>query len=298
VRLVECAGAPRDLGFDQGRACASAVSGAVRGRRPGPHAIALHRDLWRHLPHLAERHTGLARGAGVGLRALLPLLEEELVAGPRAAGCGGLCVGVDPERGGGGVRLVRGVTAPAVACLLLRRSRPDPGYRSLEVTQPWLGGALAGVNEAGLAASGVTRPVADPGPVAAPALLLVQDCLQRCDTAEKAVEWCLRRPAGGRASLLFGDRAGRSLGVFVDGAERRVLHPTGGLLLPLDPSPEAAALEKACREALVLDGVAFQRIRTEAPDGLVWLDPERCRLGLLGGPPATAEPDGVRYVTV
>jgi hypothetical protein len=293
--LVECAGAPRDLGYDQGVAWGSALRARTAGARLDDPRVD--RDLWRHFPHLAERSAGLARGARVGRQSLVAPLEQELC-GAGAVSAGGLALGVDPARSGGAALLVRGFEAGAARDLCLRRSRPDHGLVSLEATLPWLVASLAGVNEAGLAATAVSLACPEPGPCAAPALLLVQDCLARCDTTEKAVEWCLRRPAGGRASLLFADARGVQLGVLVDGARRRVLAPEDGLLAAADPSPPAVALLKACREAPVLDGVALSRIRSEAADGLVWLDPAGRRLGRLAGPAATAEPDGVRFVPV
>jgi hypothetical protein len=297
IALVECAGAPRDLGFDQGVACGS----ALRGRGAGaPARLAdprVDRDLWRHFPHLAERSAGLARGARVGRQSLVASLEREL-RGAEAASAGGLALGIDPARSGGAGLLVRGFEAPAARDLCLRRSRPDHGLVSLEVTLPWLVASLAGVNEAGLAATAVSLSCPEPGPCAAPALLLVQDCLARFDSTQTAVEWCLRRPAGGRASLLFADARGAQLGVLVDGARRRVLAPEDGLLAAADPSSQAVALVKACRDAPVLDGVALSRIRSDAADGLVWLDPVGRRLGRLAGPASAAEPDGVRFVPV
>jgi hypothetical protein len=295
IALAECAGAPRDLGFDQGAAWGAWLRARAADARPGDPSVD--RDLWRHFPHLAERSAGLARGARVGRQTLVASLEREL-AGVDAASAGGLALGIDPVRSGGAALLVRGFEAGAARDLCLRRSRPDHGFVSLEATHPWLVASLAGVNEAGLAATAASLACAEPGPCAAPALLLVQDCLARFDSTEKAVEWCLRRPAGGRVSLLFADARGAQLGVLVDGARRRVLAPEDGLLAPADPGPQAVALLKACREAPVLDGVALSRIRSDAADGLVWLDPASRRLGRLAGPAAAAEADGVRFVPV
>jgi hypothetical protein len=255
------------------------------------------RDLWRHFPHLAERSAGLARGARVGRQGLVAALERELLTSASAS-AGGLALGIDPARSGGPPLLVRGLEAAAARDLCLRRSRPDHGHVSLEATLPWLVAGLAGVNEAGLAATVLSLGCSEAGPCFAPALLLVQDCLARFDATERAVDWCLRRPAGGRASLLFADARGVQLGVFVDGVRRRLVAPQDGLLVPPDPSPRAEALAKACREAPVLDGVALSRIRAEAAEGLVWLDPGGRRLGRLEGPADAAEPDGVRFVPV
>jgi hypothetical protein len=295
IALLECAGAPRDLGFDQGVAWGSALR--ARGAAARFADPRVDRDLWRHFPHLAERSAGLARGARVGRQSLMVPLEREL-RGAGAASAGGLALGIDPARSGGASLLVRGFEAGAARDLCLRRSRPDHGLASLEATLPWLVASLAGVNEAGLAATAVSLACPEPGPCAAPALLLVQDCLARFDSTEKAVEWCLRHPAGGRASLLFADARGAQLGVLVDGAQRRVLAPEDGLLAAAEPSAHAVALLKACREAPVLDGVALSRIRSDSAEGLVWLDPVGRRLGRLAGPAAAAEPDGVRFVPV
>jgi hypothetical protein len=296
IPVLECAGAPRDLGHAQG----VALGPALRARLATGPALRpdrrVDRDVWRHFPHLAERSAGLARGARIGRASLAVALERELRGGGAASG--GLAVGVDAARSGGDALLVRGFEPRVAREFRLRRSRPDHGFVSLEATLPWLVACLAGVNEAGLAATARSLPCAEPGPCAAPALLLVQDCLARFDATEKAVEWCLRRPAGGRASILLADAAGVQLGVLVDGARRRVLGPEAGLLFPADPSPRALALEKEVREASVLDGVAFSRIRSEAAEGLVWLDPAGRRLGRLVGPPDAAEPDGVRFVPV
>jgi hypothetical protein len=293
---LECTGAPRDLGLDQGLSRAREIAAALRGRRAGALTRLVWRDVTRHLPHAAERMQGLARGAGVGTRALTIALEDELALRGHSYASGGLALGVGAERSGSGPLLIRGLGTRAAQSAILRRSLPDHGFRSLEVGLPWLVGGLAGVNEVGLAATGISSPASEVGPVAAPALLLLQECLQQFDSAEKAADWCLRRPGGGRSSLLFVDAEGRQLGVFADGPRRRVLHADAGLLLPHDASPEAAALEKACRDAPVLDGAALQRIRAGEPEGLVWLDPVGRRLGRLTGTTAAADPDGIRWL--
>ncbi len=77
--------------------------------------------------------------------------------------------------------------------------------------------------------------------------------------------------------------------------ERRThLHAADGLLLP--PGLEAGpSLEKRLAEVRQVDG-AFVRalVATEAVP--VWLDPAERRLGLLEGPPAAPDVDGVRYL--
>ena len=72
IDSVSCRGAPRDLGWDQGRACATTLRGVrgPRGWRSGRQQSALLGDLRRHFPHQAEQLEGIARGAGIRLAAL------------------------------------------------------------------------------------------------------------------------------------------------------------------------------------------------------------------------------------
>lgn len=216
---VACAGAPRDLGLDQGRARADALRArfaslplrrrlALRAGWLPAEVAALRRDLQRHLPHLWETLAGLAAGARV----------------PPAWLVRELGVPEDAALAGAGGRLARSLAGPT----LLRRSRPEGLFASVELTRPWLPAALAGVNERGLAAVAAGTPA--PGEGAAPGWLLIQDCLERFERLDAALEWCLRRPAAGRGALLLTDARGEAAGVVFAGAGRRVLRPAGGEL--------------------------------------------------------------------
>ena len=96
------------------------------------------------------------------------------------------------------------------------------------MTLPWLASAVAGVNEGGLAMAIVPEPGSEAGETfAPPAILLLQDCLQRFADVDSALGWCARRPAAAGVSLLVaderGDRAAVILGTdgcrFVRGAD-------------------------------------------------------------------------------
>jgi len=261
MQRVTCEGAPRDLGLDQGRACRDAIRADARAlgwdaaagwlaawRRPRGAAPrrALARDLARHFPHLDERTTGLAAGAALPREALLVLLEEELADAPVAA------VGIAPADGGA-PRVAARLRMPLPPTgLIARTARPDGGYPYLALTRPGLGPALAGVNERGLAgAVECLDPPAARGArrerCAVPGALLLDQCLERLDTVEKALEWCERRPGGGRARLVFADAAGVVGALDLDGdtrarCEAPALAPVegerGGLAL-LDPGERA-----------------------------------------------------------
>lgn len=258
ARVMRCAGAPRDLGLDQGRAAVAEVrrsaglAGAGHGRRllsalwpPDAAGAALRRDLLRHFPHLGERAVGLSRGAGLGLGAIIRLLAAEAEEGQ------GVALAAAPERTGDGALLVRAaaVDGAARAPLWIRYSAPDNDFASVEAVMPWGVAAWAGVNAHGLAAAALSLPSTRHhfARCAAPASLLVQECLQRFRGLDAAVEWCERRPAGGRAEILLAD-AGGVAAVRIDGPERRVLNPSEGLLVAVPAAPASQALLKACGE--------------------------------------------------
>jgi hypothetical protein len=249
---IVCQGAPRDLGLDQGAACAAAIRDRVaraggRGDWLGrwrpfargglARARATGRDVRRHFPHLDERVIGLARGARVPELALHYLLARELAGEGTGAG---LRVDLDPEGRVGVAGAEDGI---------LRRAAPDAGFASLEWTLPWLPGALAGVNRAGLAGAAGAFTGADGAACAAPAFLLLQNCLAQFETVENAVEWCERRPGGGRATLAFADATGARAVVVIDGDKRF----RGELPAPPDPHARRLVLDPAARTLRIGD---------------------------------------------
>ena len=290
-RAVHCAGAPRDLGLDQGEALREHVRESLRAGARGPALLAQLRewlpgsrsarawhDLQTYFPHHAERTLGLSLGARVPTRALVARLAELL------AGDGGLAAGVSGE----GMLLARSFGPRLDADeLVVRYSAPDNDYRTVELAPVWSAAAAIGVNEHGLAATVTALPAADPllRGCAAPAALLVQDVLQRFDTVAKAVEWALRRPAGGCASLLLADASGTIAGVAIEGRKRRLLD-AGRSLSGFGPQSAVAALEKSLAEARSLDAASLARLLGEAsarPRLVAVADPAGRRIGIARG---------------
>jgi hypothetical protein len=292
-RAVHCAGAPRDLGLDQGQALGAHVrdglrnaSGSGLGRLrewlPGSRSARAWRDLKAYFPHHAERALGLSLGARVPTRALVARLAELL------AGDGGLAAGVGLERSEHAL-LARSF-GPGLDAdeLVVRHSAPDNDYRTVELAPVWSVASAIGVNEHGLAATATALPAADPllRGCAAPAALLVQDVLQRFDTVEKAVEWALRRPAGGCASLLLADASGRVGGVAIEGRKRRVIGEGQAFVTGFGPAAAAASLEKSLAETRALDAAALARVLGEGsaqPRLVAVADPAGRRLGVARG---------------
>ena len=223
---VPCRGAPRDLGLDQGRACAEEIQRLVAARSGGalarlaaairPPAVsrATLRDTYRFFPHAAERTAGLARGAKVSVLALAALSTQ-----PERAPADALRV----VKGAHGACVARAI--PPEALGVLRESAPDTDYRSLELVALAQLAPFVGVNEHGLAVGAVLLGAA--GDCAAPAALLAQDCLQRFDRVEKALEWLERRPAGGRAWFALADATGAAAMFELEGTARKRIDARG-----------------------------------------------------------------------
>ncbi len=304
---LPCEGAPRDLGLDQGRALVGRIRARVRLdlgstvdrflRPPGSEPLArrVEIDTRRFYPHMYERMCGLSRGAGVPVRDLAALLSRELAVTSPV----GLVV-VGPERGGGVARIARRVQA---ADVFLRRSEPGGDYRSLEWVRPGIVPALAGVNEHGLA---VAASVAPPTPealarCAAPAGLLVQDCLQRFDALEKAVEWCLARPSGGRVSIALADEKGDVAVVHRTGPDAHIERPTDGLAIASQRDREREVLAKRCGEHATLDAAGLVRVLcadVSPTPSVVLLEPAGRRLCLAVPGVPGAGSDGLDWRTL
>lgn len=247
---IHCEGAPRDLGLDQGRACRAELRARFRRGRwwerwrqqvgpEGKRAALLTRDLTRHFPQQSEAIEGMVRGAGIPYGWFAQTLARELAAEVPTEVGGAVALAVGPPLTAGGCLVAR-----TLACEpIVRRSEPEGGFSSVELTLPWLTAALAGVNEGGLAAVGVLLPGAlAEAECAVPAALLVQDCLTRFDSLDGAVEWCTGRPAGGRAAIALADAAGEMVAVEVDGDTRRVLRREDGFVLVGGARDAAGAL--------------------------------------------------------
>ncbi len=236
---IECEGAPRDLGLAQGRACRNdlersaarwSIVEKLEDLLPGGSASRCLRDIKRHYPHQSESMAGLSIGAGVSENWLVRQLNADADPAPMATTIHEHAL------------LARGFQGDP----LIRRSRPEGLFRSVELTRSWLTSSLIGVNERGL---GVAVSCEAASAVEAPAILLAQDCLERFENTEAAVEWCLKRPATGPATVFLLDADGEAAGVEILEAERRVLRPSEGVLVvgSRSDTAELAELLRAAR---------------------------------------------------
>lgn len=241
------------------------ASGPLRGEGAG-------REFFRHFAHQAERLEGLAQSAGVPIDSVLDLHLRV-----RAGGAAGGLLSrrasvrartVGSEADGKRTLLERSLPSalPGEARWMLRESRPEIGFRSIEVGLPWLVSAVAGVNVGGLAV--VAGPIlwGTPGRQGCPpSLLLVQECLQRFEDVEGALEWCRKRPVEGEQSFVLADASGALATVVASGRTRRVQSGEGELYVE-----GGEPLDSQGGESTSLDG----------PTDRVWLDPKTGRLQL------------------
>ena len=188
-----------------------------------PEARELDRGLWRGFPHQAESLRGLGVAAEVPAAWLVSELTR-LRADPAPAAALEAAPGL----------LGRGLDGD----WLVRRSRPEGLFASLEVARPGVAASLLGVNERGLAAA--VLPGRGAGR-SAPAWLLVQDCLERFESLEPALDWCRVRPGDEGGGLLLMDASGAAAAIYFE-AERRVVRPVDGQLAHA-PEAARAALE-------------------------------------------------------
>jgi hypothetical protein len=285
IPLIECEGAPRDLGFDQGTQCRAALNAAYRRRsrlqrarfRLRVESDACRRarlEIRRFYPQQAEMIEARARASRVPVAWLVARLADDRRLATAADALVLAAASAITDRG---ALLARALPADAIA----RRSRPEIGFRSIELTQSWRAAPLAGVNEAGLAVACASNASGSAAPRhAVPAALLAHDCLRRFDRLDGAIDWLMVRPGGGKSMLVLADDSGEIAGVSLDGDERAVFRPADGLVVSTGGHARQADIEKGLREASPLLGSDLGRFLGVS---LVVVEPGRRSLGLLGG---------------
>jgi len=152
--IVRCAGGPREMGRQYGRAARDAIArnvdfwiGEGRLRASGGFAAAARAVLARRLPEVLDELEGLADGSGAPLEALLMMNQVDTFAAA-GDGCTSLAVADGPDgpvlgKNNDGERDGR--------AFVVRVSVPDDGLAMVQVTYAgWLSG-LDAMNAAGLA---------------------------------------------------------------------------------------------------------------------------------------------------
>lgn len=308
--FIECVGDPRAMGHGQGLAHRTAIQASIatlgastrRSRLPSLFALTSGSDLGggagreviRHYTHLAERMAGIARNADVPFSSLMQLFcastcgaapERELVANAVAIGAR------EVEDIVAGPLVLRSLAGSSfdVSHWILRKSLPEVGFASAEITLPWLATAVAGINQAGIAIAMAPRSESYGGGVnagavnprhAPHAVLLVQECLQRFEDLAGCLDWCRKRPRSGNVSLVIADAVGRVAKVEIEGLECRIVEPDSGFVSD-GASPEIdRRLHAHYRERQRIDLEVLPSIGESVGDLAVWLEPARRNLSI------------------
>ena len=188
-------------------------------------------------PEMAQRLEGIARGAGIGLPAacLLNALEVFMssVGNGRVPTGSGACSAV-------AVRGRRSATGEPVLAhnfdylslvqpfYVLRESRPEGLWRSLDFTAAPLCGTVDGLNERGLAITNNYAYPVDAGPPAMPISMLAAGALAHCATVTEATEWITSRPRSGGGILMLADAAGDVASLELSNTRSRLRRPDEG----------------------------------------------------------------------
>ncbi|MBW2455487.1 MAG: hypothetical protein JRI68_13290 [Deltaproteobacteria bacterium] len=183
-----------------------------------------------------RRHEALAAGLGIPLATLYGFAAFELessILGFSLA-CSALGFG-RAQTADGATRLAYNHDFPPAFAPFVRLRRSlmsepigGPVLRStLCLTYPMMVGAIAGVNERGLGLT-INQAYATDLRRRRPSLLatlLVQDCLERCDSVAEAVERALSTPVANGALISMVDAAGDRAVVELSGTAARVRRP-------------------------------------------------------------------------
>lgn len=157
---------------------------------------------------------GLAEGAGKTLPGMYGLGAVPEIAGAQMGytlGCSAIAIGAEAT-GSGAPRIAYNHDFPPRfgRYNFVRRNHPTDAFASVCLTYPIMVGCLAGVNEHGLAIT--LNHAFSTDFDGKPGLLLtslVQDCLDRCRTAEEAADLLVAAPVTNGALLTLADRGGR-----------------------------------------------------------------------------------------
>ncbi len=148
---------------------------------------------WGHVPNLHrftplqfERMKGIADGAGLSLNQILGIANIENMSASFQFVLGCTSIGVGSKKAKEGRPLIAyNHDFPNFLRdhIFVRRSRPRKGLESIQITYPSLPGAIAGINEAGVAITLNHAFSKEPANNGVPPTMLVQEALDRCRDA-------------------------------------------------------------------------------------------------------------------
>ena len=262
IRVVETSGTPSALGEQQGQVCSDTLQPMYDGLRAlplapkwmpaglhgltlraavdvaGAYYLARHRKLLSG--HAGGRYLDALRGLASGFDARpsriygFNAFEIESANPSVSLGCTALAFSARQTAEGAPLLAYNHDFPPSFErFLMLRRSQPRDAAASLCVTYPALVGAIAGVNEHGLAAT-LNQAFATDIERGKPALLLtilVQECLDHCRNVAEAVELIEATPVTNGGLLTLVDSSGARAVMELSATRRRARRSSDDVIL-------------------------------------------------------------------
>lgn len=201
------------------------------------------RFLTPHLPllknyqgtDLYEKVQGMTKGMETDLEFLYGINSLEIISSqlPYSLGCSSLAFNADhTEEGHPQLAYNHDFPVSFGPHLFVRRTVPDKGYRSLTLSYPPIMGAIAGLNEKGLAISLNHAFAIDIKPTRALLItMLLQECLERCETVEEAVELIKETPVPNGSMVTLIDKKGNRAVAELSCTKRSFRYPEEGKVL-------------------------------------------------------------------
>lgn len=274
IDILDCGGSYREMGKAQGLRYKDRIDDIFRALLKSEYTPRVLRNLGnvpifrtlltlvnlKNLPSLVwkmicetpsqfQRLNGIARGTSLGLPTLLAINSIETLSTRLnfILGCSALAIS--------GERLKPSLT-PLLAYnhdfpdffedfIILRRSRPVEGFASIQITYPTLAGAIAGINDQGVAITLNHAFAVEKGESGIPPTILVQDVLDHCGSVDGAVKFLKKtHPACGSLVTLL-DKNGRMAAVELSRSRIAVRNGKNGFLLTLNQyeTPELKEIE-------------------------------------------------------
>lgn len=212
MKIIEVSGSAEDMGRAQGAATIELwmeLADRIDEFKP---PRGLEDMIAKHCPRQLVRMIGIARGANVKLDGVIAMAIGELLSEKfnyYLGACTAFAIREKSLSGGGCVIGKNFDYLDTMAKLnLVRISRPESHFASIDITRSPLGGAYDGVNEKGLAITCNFANTIDKPNNPLPISMLIQEALERFEATETALEFFINSPRSGSSILMIADREG------------------------------------------------------------------------------------------
>lgn len=193
--------------------------------------------LGKQYPQSSSRLLAIAEGVGVrpgtiyllnAIEALLSAVRGHVIVPPPGA-CSAVAVRGSRSSTGEPIIAKNFDYLPLVQRFyVLRESRPDSGFRSIEFTVAPLAGTVDGINERGLCICNNYAFTVDTAAPTATISMVIAETLDRCGTVTEAADWIAAQPRWGAGLLMLADASGDIASLELSSTRCQVRRPVNG----------------------------------------------------------------------